>query len=243
MKTHILTGDCLAHTFRDSQIEGDVIVSRECLIEGDVNFQSLKDFWKARARFIKTSYGETEEKYFANVAAEYEKIFSLSSSDEIYLWFEYELFCQTNMWFVLYLLNKKSLTEIYRVAPVFEDEKDLWKGFGRMAKDDLRKCFDERVKFTKEDIQLGVNLWGAYKHGDLAKLEILSNTKSECFPYLKEVCTAEIERKSDKRPQKTLRKITEKGITDFNELFTLFAEEEGVYGFGDLQVKAMCENL
>lgn len=239
MKTHILTGDCLAHTFRNSNIGGDVIISRECLIDGDVNTQSLQEFWQARATHIKTTYGEDEEKYFNYVVAEYEKVFNLSASDEIYLWFEYDLFCQVNMWFVLHLLNEKGLTEIYRVAPVVRDENNLWKGFGSLTKTDLQKCFEARVKFTKDDIQFGVNLWEAYRKEDLVKLKKLSNTKSECFPYIKEVCAAEIERKCDMRPQKTLQKIADEGVTDFNKIFLRFVETEGIYGFGDLQVKAM----
>lgn len=239
MNTHILTGDSLAHTFQGSGIEGDIIVSREALIDGDVSGDALQEFWKTRAAHIKATYGEDEEKYFKDVAAEYEKVFNLSPSDEVYLWFEYDLFCQVNMWFVLHLLNEKGLTEIYRVTPVVRDENDLWKGFGYLPAEDLQKCFDSRVKFTKDDITLGVHLWEAYRKEDLGKLDELSNAESECFPHLKEVCAAEIERKRDMRPQKTLRKIADEGITDFKEVFTRFAETEGIYGFGDLQVKAM----
>lgn len=242
MKTHILAGDALAGDFREAGIEGDVIVCRECLVAGDVDSQSLPEFWSARAKFITAAYSEDGIKYFEDVVSEFEKIFNISSSDEIYLWFEYDLFCQVNMWFVLHLINQKGLTEVYRVAPVTRNETDLWKGFGRMTADDLRKCFDARVKFSKEDIELGVNLWLAYQKEDLERLESLSNTQSECFPYLKEVCTAEIERKRDRRPQKTLEKITANGITDFKEIFAAFAAEEGVYGFGDSQVKAMYES-
>lgn len=243
MKTHILPGDALAGDLRGAGIEGDEIIVRECLIDGDVNHQSLEDFWNARAAHIEATYGEDEKKYFETVVSEFEKIFNLAPTDEVYLWFEYELFCQANMWFVLYLINQKGLKEVYRVAPVTRDESDLWKGFGRMTADDFRKCFDARVKFSEEDIELGVNLWRAFQKEDLETLESLSNTKSECFTHLKEVCVAEIERKRDRRPQKTLEKITAKGITDFKEIFAAFAVEEGVYGFGDSQVKAMYENM
>jgi hypothetical protein len=33
------------------------------------------------------------------------------------------------------------------------------------------------------------------------------------------------------------------GITDFDTLFSQFSEREGIYGFGDLQVRGLLDNL
>jgi transposase len=60
---------------------------------------------------------------------------------------------------------------------------------------------------------------------------------------LKEVCEAEVDRKQKLRPQQTLRQIIERGETDFHKIFSRFWETEGVYGFGDLQVKKMLEQI
>jgi Domain of unknown function (DUF1835) len=235
MKVHVLPGDALAEDFKTCAIDGEIIVCRECLIEGEVKAENIEEFWQIRAEFIETSYGESKEKYFQKVAGEFEKLKNLASNDtEINLWFEYELFCQVNLWFCLYLLHK-SEAKIYRVAPSVRNKKDIWKGFGSMKSDDLEKCFAERNEFAESDILLGANLWKAYQSADYETLEKLSETENKCLPYLKEVCRAEIEKNS--RPQKVLREIIAAGKTEFADIFPEFSNLAGIYGFGDSQVK------
>jgi hypothetical protein len=240
MNIHILPGDALAENFNRANIDGEVIVCRECLIEGDVKAENLNDFWTLRADYIKTVYGEIEEKYFQDVVGELSKLKSLAPRAEVNLWFEYELFCQTNMWFCLDLLSETQAT-ICRVAPVIRKDNEVWKGFGDLSAKDLQKCFAQKIKFEKEDITLGVNLWNAYQNSDYEKLEQLAETKSDCFPFLKEVCRAEIEK--DFRPKSVLKEITGKGATDFAEIFPEFSRRAGVYGFGDTQVKQILQQI
>lgn len=194
---HVLPGDAVVSTFEKAGIEGEVIVCRECLIEGDVSGQTLDDFWKVRADFITAEHGEQRRKYFDDVARELEKLLIPKQNDEINLWFEYELFCSANLWFCLYLL-KDSPAAIYRVAPVVLDRKDIWRGFGKLTAAEMAECFQQRSKLTKEDIELGADLWKAYREQDHERLRQLSAKQSESFPYLREVCEAEIEKVRDR---------------------------------------------
>ena len=45
------------------------------------------------------------------------------------------------------------------------------------------------------------------------------------------------------RPEQTLREILLGGTTAFDEIYTAFFKKEGIYGFGDLQVKNMLAKL
>jgi hypothetical protein len=220
---HILNGDALAEKF---DIVGEKIICRECLIEGETAAESLDEFWKFRAEFIERSYGEND--YSEKVVSEFEKLRNISARNEVNLWFGNELFCQTNLWFCLGLLEHSN-TEIYRIFP---DSNDWNCKF-----DDLQSCFNNRIKLADEDLQLGVNLWKAYQTADYKQLEDLSRTPSSAFPRLKEVCNAEIEKHS--RPQEILSEIKE---TDFNEIFKQFSKLAAVYGFGDSQVKKLLKN-
>jgi hypothetical protein len=243
MKVHILPGDALAIQFKSVGLDREIIVCRECLIEGDVKADDLKEFFNRRADFISDSYGEDHRRYFDHVASEFEKLKSLSENDEINLWFEYDLFCQVNMWFIISLLNKYHLQNVYRVFPGVLKNEERWKGFGRLIPNQLNDCFSQREKFSDEDLLLGDKLWNAYRNQDLKELLQLSQEQSACFPMLKEVCEAEIDRKQKLRPQQTLRQITNSGMSDFHKIFSKFWETEGVYGFGDLQVKKMLEQI
>jgi Domain of unknown function (DUF1835) len=123
---HVLAGDSLAADFKLLNIAGDIIVCHEAFIEGDLEGDMLEELFKTRARFIALAYGEPEEKYHEHVAAEFLKLINHSAAD-VCLWFEYELFCQVNMWFVLSLLEAGE-HNVFRVAPVTRTDKDKWLG-------------------------------------------------------------------------------------------------------------------
>ncbi|MDQ3181372.1 MAG: DUF1835 domain-containing protein [Acidobacteriota bacterium] len=240
MKIHVLPGDSSVETFEKTNIEGEIVVCRECLIDGDFAAGSLDDFWRERENYLSAAYPKINNFYLENVKTEFEKLLKVSAGDEINLWFEYELFCQTNMWFCLWLLKDKN-AEVFRVAPVVRSENDLWKGFGGLRENDLEKCFAQKIKFGKEDILLGVNLWEAFQNRDFQILRDLSGTKSNCFAHLNEICQAAIELQS--RPKERLKEIVSEGETDFQKVFERFSKTEGIYGFGDLQVKRIYDEI
>lgn len=240
MKFHILAGDALAKDFNKTNIEGEVIVCRECLIEGDVSAGSLEDFWNVRANFHGKTYGEDTKSYYEQVFTEFEKLQNIPEGSEVNLWFEYELFCQINLWFCLSLVSDKKV-ESYRVAPVVRNENEIWKGFGRLGSDELETCFEQRIKLNKADVELGKQLWDAFCLRDNRKLISLSETVSKAFPKLKEVCLAATEIKA--RPKERLQQIVSSGETDFNKIFSQFVRTEGVYGFGDAQVKRILQEI
>ncbi len=224
MKFHILNGDALAGNFK---LIGEKIICRECIIEGETSANSLDEFWKIRAEFIEKTYGENN--YFDKTVCEFKKLQNVSVNDEVNLWFGNELFCQTNLWFCLSLLEKSN-AKIYRILP----DSTVW----NCRFDDLQRCFDNRVQLTNEDLQLGVKLWKAYQLSDFKQLTSLGKTNSSAFLRLEEVCLAETEKYL--RPPKILSEIK---ATDFNEIFKQFSAEASIYGFGDSQVKNILKNL
>jgi hypothetical protein len=241
-KHHILTGDSLAGTFRRAGIEGNVIVSRECLIDGPVSDDDLAVFWKKRSDYIIDAFNAGADEYLTNVQSEFEKVAHIGHHDEVNLWFENDLFCQVNMWFTISLLSRSSITNVYRVSPLIRNA-NKWEGFGRHTANDLVQCYEKRQRFTKGDFKLGENLWDAYRKADVAALALYSRSLSPCFPYLEEVCKAEMERKRNARPRKVLEDLLAQGYTDFNEIFTQFSQMEGIYGYGDLQVENMLKEI
>ena len=71
--------------------------------------------------------------------------------------------------------------------------------------------------------------------------------ESKAFKFLSEVCKAHIERFPEEnqlsRPERVLLELIDQSNGDFAEVFAAFSEREGIYGFGDLQVKAMYDRL
>jgi hypothetical protein len=242
MEVHVLNGDALA---RDFEIEGKVIIVREALMEGPVDADSYDKFWKIRSEFHSNESEDNTSRYQIEVEAEFEKLKRLRNISAINLWFDHDLFCQINMWFVVDFLTEHAVNvTLYRVMPSTQME-NIWSGFGKMNDADLRECYRRRQKFQESDIRLCVDLWNAYRVNDLESMKLLSLKQSPCFPLLSDAVEAHVERfpKENARPQKRLREILKQGHQDFHDVFSEFVKTEGVYGFGDLQVKDMLRAL
>lgn len=216
---HVLPGDSLVETFKKSRINGEIIVCREAFISGDLDGETLDEFWDTRANLIAVEHGGDPIEYRENVAGELEKVFDAQEDDEVNLWFEYELFCSVNMWFCLDLL-KNSEASLFRIAPVNLAPDKVWDGFGESAETELRECFESRIQFSKQDISVGSELWGAFRIHDNESIKRLSEYRSPCFPFLREVCDAAVEINS--RPAELVRELKSEGLTEIDSLFPEF---------------------
>lgn len=243
---HILNGDSLAYSFHHAKIEGEIIVVREALVDGDLSGDSLEDFWQTRANY----FGITATDYDKSVVKEFEKILNAPAHSTFNLWFEYDLFCQVNLWFVLFLLNSMPIKkEVFVVYTSYLDKTDrqFWNGFGSANSEDLRSCYSNKVVLSDKDLQLGSNLWNAYKNGNLEQLTRFSQIQPSAFPYLQEVVNAHIERfptdGSKGRPERVLEDIITNVSTDFHKVCQEFWNRESIYGFGDSQLKELYNRI
>ena len=214
-------------------LEGEKVICRECLIEGDLKAYNLNQLWKVRAEFIKKTYGADD--YFEKVKGEFDKLNGLTPEDEVNLWFGNEAFCAVNMSFVLWMCWDKKPT-FYRVFP----DSQGW----NCSFENLSKCFETRQKMSDKEVRFGTSLWTAFQAKDYEKLLHLGSLGSVKFPDLKkydQVCKALSE--INTKPKELLSEIQLTGETDFNKIFLQFKEKAGIYGFGDSQVKNLLAEL
>lgn len=236
---HILNGDALKDQF--PTLTGETIVARECLVDGDVSGESLEELWENRAAFLSKTYGEKLD-YNLNVVSEFQKILAIPNGAEVNLWFEYDLFCQVNFWFCCWLLKEKKNLHIYFVSPF---EKVGWWGFAGMSPDNLKKAYQEKDLLSHKNINDLADCWTSYKSNN--NEELLRISESINIPFFKDVVRAHIDRNLNNgfgRPEMSLKEIiSEKQTTDFKIIFPEFIKREGIYGFGDLQVKKMLNEI
>jgi hypothetical protein len=243
---HILNGDSLAYSFPATGIEGEVIVAREGLIDGDLSGEDLPAFWRSRAAYM----GLTGAEYHDKVVKEFEKIMHAHGDSEFNLWFEYDLFCQVNMWFVISIIDRLPIEKkVFAVYTSYLDktDKQFWNGFGPANSEELTICYANKIPLSEGDIHLGKDLWKAYKNGDLDKLTALSGNRSLAFPYLQEVVKAHVDRfptdGTKGRPERVIEDITKNIATDFPKVFQEFWNRESIYGFGDIQLKRLYDKV
>lgn len=240
---HILNGDSLKAQFPET-IPGEIIVARECLVDGNVNGNSLTDLFKVRAEFISNNYdGYEEQDYFERIVPEFQKIQNIPKNVDINLWFEDDLFCQVNFWFVINLLIKSNHNnQLFLIRPESHNQY----GFGGLLKSELVSIFESRLKLRK--LQYLVLLWGFYQTNDTEKLIETSKRLKDLYPFINTAVEAHIERIPTNgnmgRPSRSLVKIKEELNTDeFGPIFKEFCKREPIYGFGDLQVKRLLDEI
>lgn len=243
MDVHVLNGDALKEGL---PFTGEIIVCREALIDGPVDATDLKKFFEERAEFISDSFEVDNREYFERVKSEFDRLLTVSPTSIIHLWFEHDLFCQVNLWFTLFFIRKNKLPNKITIVMPPTDVPNIWLGFGHMNSEQLTSCFSLKVTLSEDEIKLGSSLWEAYRTNDFHKLEQFASKKSNAFPMLKEVCVAHMDRFASNglgRPQRKLRSILDSGTKEFETIFNEFWKTEGIYGFGDLQVKKMLAEL
>lgn len=244
---HVLNGDHLSSQLQEASYFQHQLVMREALLVGPVHGDTLREFWKTRTDFIKSSYGVTVEEYSQKTIREIERLQDIPEGTEICLWFEDDLFCQVNLWFILSLLADKPGLRVFRLFPSEAPSENRWRGFADASPEELEQAYRTKVLFSNQGMNLGKSLWEAYRKQDWDALKNLSIRPSSCFRNLEEICQAQLDRFPTHqllgRPEQLIQEILASGIKDFPSLFAEFSKRAGIYGFGDLQVKELFDYL
>ena len=238
---HILNGDALKEQFPDT-ISGEIIVFRECLVDGPVQAEDLEKLFELRAKFIAENYGDFEETdYFEITASELSKITEIPGGSTVHLWFEDDLFCQVNFWCAVHLLSSKN-AELYLVRP----ESHSQYGFGKYKPEELPGLLENRIPIN--DPKKIAALWKAYQNEDPEALTRISAGLKDTYPFIDHAIQAHLQRIPGKdfegRPVESLKQIIrEIGSESFGPVFREFNKREHIYGFGDLQIKRMFDEI
>ncbi|MEP6794279.1 MAG: DUF1835 domain-containing protein [Saprospiraceae bacterium] len=242
---HILNGDVLAAKFPRAEIPGQIIVIREAFIEGPLSGEFSNDYWEKRAAFFTSTYDADEHDYAKQFLSQLKRMDQIQQDNEVYLWFEDDLFCQANMWFAVKYISSKVTAKFFRIFPI--EDRIHWNGFGKAEMNELINCLNECKELESNDVALSNSIWNAYVENDEEKLKSLSLIVSKGFRFLPEVISVHLERTSKDggygRPQQTLIEILNQGRTNFYEICDAFWEKNAIYGFGDLQVLNMLKGM
>ncbi len=241
---HILNGDSLKEHF-PKQIEGEIIVARECLVDGEVRSTTVDELFEIRANFISKNYGEnySRDDYYSHSVSEFRKIQQIPDKSEINMWFEDDLFCQVNFWFTVnLLLGSSKNSRVFLIRP----EAHSPYGFGGLNELELASIFKQK-KLLSEPGKIA-SLWNAYKHQDTDELKAVAKELKAQFPFIYNAVEAHMDRipgvNHPGRPVQTLRKIMDElGTDSFGQVFLEFNKRESIYGFGDLQVKRLFDEI
>ena len=248
---HVLNGDATLTLFRQSEIPGTEVVCREMMCEGKVKCtDDMAAFFETRAKHLEYHYGIDKQTYYAHVVSELEKLKGASEHEEVVLWFEFDLFCQINLLFVLHYLRtqlirlpKISLVSIDRHPDVPE-----FKGLGMLMPYHFPALFEKRVALDEADLELAGQVWKAYCEGEPLTLEAFSKQPTGHLVFLGPALTAHLQRLPSVEnglnaiQSYFLRKLSMAGQRWY-DLYAQFWEDMKIYGFGDFQLDIYIQRM
>jgi hypothetical protein len=245
---HITNGNSLTDYLNELNFSGDFLTWQEMLCEGPViTAINSKDFFDIRSQFLKEFYDIEVNAY--DFKKELLKLKHSEKYDAIVLWFEYDLFCHINMLGVIALLKQKKINKpLYVVTSGFiPGEKNL-KALCELNASQIKEHFQNKVKLTQKDQQLAVDLWSIYsgKDHNLLKPYIVSNSS---FKYMSNCLKAHLERFPNQKTglsvieENILTIIRDREVKSEHHLLGYILNYQGYYGFGDIQLQRIIQNL
>lgn len=245
---HITNGSSLTSYLNDLNIKGKFMTWHEMLCEGPTVEQiDTSEFVKVRKGFLNKYYNIDIDEY--EFHKELEIFDNIEAYSEIVLWFEYDLFCHINLIAVISLLQqKKVILPLYLVCSGRIKGKSDFKGLSELNENQLINHYKNKVKLTESDIDLACSLWSIYcsENHNLIKPYIL---KTSSYKYLSSCLKAHLKRFPDSvnglsRLEKHILEIVKNNyIKSKHHLLGYILNYQGYYGYGDLQIKRMIENL
>ena len=245
---HITNGSSLTNYLRELDFDGEILTWQEMLCEGPtIAHIDSEKFFEIRKEFLLDTYNiEVND---SELKQELDKLQDTSKYSEIVLWFEYDLFCHINLIGVLSLIHQREINlPLYLVCSGrIEGEKYL-KGLAELNPDQLLDHFEQKVRLNDDDKDLAISLWRTYcgKDHNLFKLYIVQNSS---FKYLSNCLKAHLRRFPDSKSglnileKNILEIVRDKEIKSKHHLLGYILNYQGFYGYGDLQLERMIDNL
>jgi hypothetical protein len=151
---HLLNGDATAAVFPEA-LPGQRAVWRDIVMEGPADADA-----DTRAAWLAPRLGVTADVYVERWREGASTLARAKEHDEVVLWFERDLFCATNLWFVLDRLDAP------RVSLVFPEIDADVRGLGALDPAQFPALFERRQRLGPDEVVDARALWRAYAAPD-----------------------------------------------------------------------------
>ena len=241
---HLLNGESTAQTLAQSGLAGEHLVWKEALIWGPTPAKvDLSEWCHLRADFLAGSNELEAERCFDDLMQQEAALGRLANHDEVVLWFEFDLFCQLNLIYVLGRLRGQNLagTKLSLICIGEFPGIDDFRGLGQLTAVQLVSLFPTRQPVTAEQIGLARRAWNACCSSNPQEIELLLQQDTTPLPFLRSALHLHLRRFPSVRnglghlEQMALECIA-RGVSRFPELFREWSAAEPGYGLGDTQL-------
>ncbi|MBE7679983.1 sigma-70 family RNA polymerase sigma factor [Paenibacillus sp. P13VS] len=239
---HITNGDHAADRLRQSGIEGEVMVWRELYTSGPV----VQDMWNEVERSKRAAYLEQQlgipQKEYLQIAELERKLHAFHQYKEIVLWFEYDLYDQAMLSYLLYIFNGQSLgdTKLNLLCIDAYPEIENFRGLGQLTPGQIGRLSGTWHVMGTEELHAGSQFWQAYTSSDIQDHMDYLKQNSTVLPFAHAAFEAHLTRLPSQSnglgaiEQATLEAVSQ-GVDQPYPLFKHVSERLHVLGMGDLE--------
>ncbi len=248
---HITNGDSFTQRLEQLELKGEIITWREMLCEGktETNVGS-ESFWKTRFDFLHKNYKVSKSWFVEKTLKEYRSLCNHKQQDQIVLWFEYDLFCQVNLLAVIsWLKSYRRHAEISLVCSGREDTTDKLYSLNDLSDEQLLELYNNKKILSQGDIEYADYVWQLYCSDNPIRLENLTDYEDYQFAYLGDAIKAHLHRFPTIKnglnaiENKVLEISAVQKPKSRKILISNLLENQGMYGFGDIQYDRVITNL
>ncbi|AJY76664.1 DUF1835 domain-containing protein [Paenibacillus beijingensis] len=240
---HIVNGDSVADKLRQTVVQGDILVWRELYSEGPVfDDPAQQSHRSVRAQYLERTMGIPAREYIAGCEAQEKALADFSRYKEIVLWFEYDLFDQTMLCYLLHWFSGQSLghTKLSLLNIDSFPGIDSFRGLGQLSVKQLEQLLGAWHPVQQEQLDLGAQVWEAYASPEPGELVRLLAADTSALPFVHDAFQLHLSRLPSVYnglgivEQTTLEILQRAPLTTFN-LFAQAGDRLHVLGMGDLQ--------
>ena len=191
-----------------------------------------------------SSYAIDPDTYAVMFKKELLKLDSINRDAVTWLWFDHDLFCQVNLWWVAYkLIGRKYSGKAHLCLPSTASEV-IWQGFATYDASQLSSFQTNATLLAPRELRCLSKCWTAYTRKDYHRLRILLKEITPFFPFaIEHVDGLELLDAFNAKVGPIYMWLQAHKEQNFLSLYHKFYENFGYLGLGDSQVKRMLKNV
>lgn len=240
---HIVNGDSVGNKLRQGGVKGDILVWREIYTEGPVFAdQTAPPNATLRAKYLEQAMGIPSREYTDTCAAQQKALADYGRYGEIVLWFEYDLFDQAMLCYLLHCFSSRNLGDA-KLSLLSLDAYpgiERFRGLGQLSAQQLSALAGTWEPVSPEQLGLGRRLWEAYTSPDPSPLVRLLQGDTSSLPFAHRAFQTHLSRLPSVYNglgivEQTTLELVDGGTASPVELFERASDRLHWLGMGDLQ--------
>jgi hypothetical protein len=186
MLLHVVNGDSVGNTLRETGLGGVVLPWQDALHEGPVPGLPRQELLRARAGFLAESGWGTPRALLSSLARRDRQLLdALRDGARVVLWFEHDLYDQLQLLDVLALVHaqaEKAALELVVVGSF--PGKPSFAGLGELTANELETLWPSRRPADRATLEAAVSAWDAFRAPEPTLLAGWATRETRELPFL-----------------------------------------------------------